>query len=88
MREPSISSFPLPAFAGTGSRESTVFRQTTLGPRFPEDDESFAEAINIFVIPAKAGIHVATVKVKMGPRFRGDDGYRYEPGSSVKDRPD
>jgi hypothetical protein len=25
------------------------------------------------VIPAKAGIHVATVKVKMGPRFRGDD---------------
>jgi len=26
-----------------------------------------------FVIPAKAGIHVATVKVKMGPRFRGDD---------------
>jgi len=26
------------------------------------------------VIPAKAGIHVATVKIKMGPRFRGDDG--------------
>jgi hypothetical protein len=25
------------------------------------------------VIPAKAGIHVATVKVKMDPRFRGDD---------------
>jgi hypothetical protein len=26
------------------------------------------------VIPAKAGIHVATVKIKMDPRFRGDDG--------------
>ena len=25
------------------------------------------------VIPAEAGIHVATVKFKMGPRFRGDD---------------
>jgi hypothetical protein len=25
------------------------------------------------VIPAQAGIHVATVKVKMDPRFRGDD---------------
>jgi hypothetical protein len=25
------------------------------------------------VIPAEAGIHVATVKVKMDPRLRGDD---------------
>ena len=30
------------------------------------------------VIPAEAGIHVATVKVKMGPRFRGDDGTMVE----------
>jgi hypothetical protein len=27
----------------------------------------------LIVIPAKAGIHVATVKVKMDPRLRGDD---------------
>ncbi len=27
------------------------------------------------VIPAKAGIHVLPIKGKMGPRFRGDDGW-------------
>jgi general secretion pathway protein I len=32
-----LTSFPLPAFAGTGSRESSVFVRTPLGPRLRGD---------------------------------------------------
>jgi hypothetical protein len=86
MRFPNGQAIPierLDNFCGQDRLELLYIR--VLFAEIPEHVSAAAHHFKLILFHLNISFHVATVKVKMGPRLRGDDGGRYEPGTLFTD---